>query len=154
MSDLFSGLGGLMKGLSSFMPQDDPNVKLMTAQSDVRELQRQETELYAQIGRQALAEGSIKFFELEKKLLLVQENLSEAQAKLHNAQSEKEAMEAAQRAENEKLICPACGNMNPEGVNFCQDCGTKLGALKCPKCGVSLTFGTRFCGECGTKQEG
>ena len=30
-NDLF---GGLMKGLSGFMPQDDPDVKLMSAQSD------------------------------------------------------------------------------------------------------------------------
>lgn len=27
--DLFGGLGGLMKGLSSFMPQDDPDAKLI-----------------------------------------------------------------------------------------------------------------------------
>ena len=143
-----------MKGLSGLMPQDDPNVKLMTAQSDVSDLQRQETELYAQIGRQALAQGNINFPELENRLRLIQENLSEAQAKLRSAQSEKEAKEAAQRAENEKVTCPACGNINPEGVKFCQECGAKLGALKCLKCGAPMTFGTRFCGECGTKQEG
>ena len=28
-NDLFGNLGGLMRGLSGFMPQDDPGVKLM-----------------------------------------------------------------------------------------------------------------------------
>ena len=32
MSDLFEGLSGIMKGLSGFMPQDDPNVKLKSMQ--------------------------------------------------------------------------------------------------------------------------
>ncbi|WP_312613342.1 hypothetical protein [Oscillibacter sp.] len=45
-NDLF---GGLMKGLSGFMPQDDPDVKLMSAQSDLSDLQQQETAIYADI---------------------------------------------------------------------------------------------------------
>ena len=39
--DLFGGLGklgGLMKGLSSFMPQDDPNTKIFNAQNELNEL--------------------------------------------------------------------------------------------------------------------
>ena len=48
-NDLF---GGLIKGLSGFMPQDDPDVKLMSAQSDLSDLQQQETAIYADIGRQ------------------------------------------------------------------------------------------------------
>ena len=78
-----------MKGLSGFMPQD-PDVKLMTAQSDLNDLRTQETELYAKIGRQALAQGRA-VSELESKLRLVQENMAEAQARL-NAQLEKDAM--------------------------------------------------------------
>jgi ribosomal protein L40E len=154
MSDLLGGFGGLLKGLSGFMPQDDPDVKLMTAQSEVSDLQKQETELYAQIGRQALAQGCIQVPELESRLRLVQENLSVAQAKLQSAQSEKEAKEVAKRAEDEKLTCPSCGNRNPDGVKFCQECGGRLGVLKCSKCGASLAPGTRFCGECGARQEG
>ncbi|CFX17764.1 Double zinc ribbon [Syntrophomonas zehnderi OL-4] len=156
MADLFSGLGNfgnLMKGLSSFMPQDDPDVKLMTAQSDVSDLQRQETELYAQIGKQALAKDSGQYPELERKLRLVQENLIEAQTRMKNAQAEKDAMEAARRAGDDARTCPSCGTINPDGTKFCQDCGAKLGAVKCRKCGAALASGTRFCGECGAKQE-
>lgn len=157
MSDLLSGLGnlgGLMKGLSGFMPQDDPDVKLMTAQSDLSDLERQETELYAEIGRQALVKGSGQYPELESKLRLVQENLTEAQARLKRVQSEKDAMEAAKRAEDEARTCLSCGTINPDGTKFCQECGAKLGADKCSKCGTVLAPGTRFCGECGAKQEG
>lgn len=57
-NDLFGGLSGLMKGLSGFMPQDDPDVKLMNTQSELNDLQNQETALYAEIGRQSLAKGS------------------------------------------------------------------------------------------------
>lgn len=151
MNDLFGGLGGLMKGLSGFMPQDDPDVKVMTAQSEVSDMKKQETELYAQIGRQALAKGDAQFPELESKLRLVQENLSIAQEKLKNAQLEKDALEAAKRAEDEKLTCPQCGSRNPDGIKFCQECGAKLGAVKCKECGEELVPGTRFCGECGTR---
>ena len=43
-----------MKGLSGFMPKDDPNVKVMTAQTDLNDLLAQETELYAAIGKKAV----------------------------------------------------------------------------------------------------
>lgn len=154
MSDLFSGFGGLMKGLSGFMPQDDPDIKLMTAQSDVSDLQKQETELYAQIGRQALAQGSVQSPELESRLHLVQQNLLTVQERLKSVQSEKEAKESARRVEDEKSTCPSCGNRNPDGVKFCQECGAKLGAVHCHRCRAALAPGTRFCGECGAKQEG
>ncbi len=36
------------------MPQDDPDVKVMTANAELADLQKQETELYAEIGKQAL----------------------------------------------------------------------------------------------------
>lgn len=153
MSDLFGDFGGLMKGLSGFMPQDDPDVKLMLAQSEVSDLQKQETELYAQIGKQALVEGRVGFPVLENSLRLVQENLSAAQAKLQSAQADKAKTDCARKAEEEARLCPDCNHMNPEGVKFCQECGTKLGAQRCAGCGASLSPGTRFCGECGQKQE-
>ena len=34
--------GGLMKGLSGFMPQDDPDVKIMNAQNDLNDLLKEE----------------------------------------------------------------------------------------------------------------
>lgn len=154
MSDLFGGLSGLIKGLSGFMPQDDPDVKLMNAQSELSDLQKQETELYAQIGKQALDEGIGRFPDLENKLKLVQANMLEAAEKLRSAQVEKDEKEAGRQAEEQEHTCPSCGNINPDGVKFCQECGMKLGVAKCSKCGSKLVPGTRFCGECGAKQEG
>lgn len=57
MADLFSGLsglGGLMKGLSSFMPQDDPNTKIFNAKNELNGLEQRELQLYAEIGRKVL----------------------------------------------------------------------------------------------------
>ena len=57
-NDLFGALGGslggLVKGLSSIMPQDDPAVKMMNAQTDLAELNKKEENLYAKIGRKAV----------------------------------------------------------------------------------------------------
>ena len=152
MNDLFGGLSGLMKGLSGFMPQDDPDVKLMAAQAELNDLQKQETDLYVQIGKRALKQESGRFPELENMLQLVQTNMAQAAQKLKDAQAEKDAKEASRRAEEQAHTCPSCGNVNPDGVKFCQECGTKLGAVKCTKCGVPLAPGTRFCGEFGAKQ--
>lgn len=147
-NDLFGGLGSLMKGLSGFMPQDDPDVKLMSAQAEIAELEQQQTAIYAQIGRQTLERGRGAFPDLESKLQLVQTNLLETQNKLKSAQAEKDSKKAAQLANT----CPACSHVNAEGTKFCQECGGKLGALKCTSCGTSLAPGARFCAECGAKQ--
>lgn len=146
-------LGGLAKGFSGLMPQDDPEVRLMTLQGEISDLQTQENSIYAQIGRLALSKGSGQFPELENKLKLIAQNLADAQAKLKKAQEDKDAQEQAKRAEEEKSTCPSCGMHNPEGVKFCQECGAKLGISKlfCTNCGVEQPAGTRFCGECGSK---
>jgi len=47
------------------------------------------------------------------------------------------------------MRCPNCGVENPAGVNFCEECGTKL-AQVCPSCGYELRPTARFCGQCGT----
>jgi DNA repair exonuclease SbcCD ATPase subunit len=152
---MFGGFGELMKGLSGFMPQDDPNVKLMTAQTELNDLQQRETELYAEIGRQAVAQNSGQYPELESKLRLVQANLSEAQTQLKTAQEEKEHKEQEEQRLEEQCTCTVCGYRNSEGVKFCQECGAKLGAnALCPSCGAKLTPGVRFCGECGARLEG
>ncbi len=155
-NDLFGGLGGLMKGLSGFMPQDDPQVKLMNAQSELSELKKQEQEIFAEIGRQAYAANPGAYPQAEK-LRLVQLNMAEAERKLGTVNQEKQAAEAARRAQVEAATCPNCGHLNPEGVKFCQECGGKLGAAGktfCTSCGAELATGTRFCGECGGRQEG
>lgn len=73
---------------------------------------------------------------------------------LRTAEEEKAEKERQEQEKKAAFTCPNCSTVNPEGVKFCQECGTKLGVkLKsvCPKCGTSNPPDTRFCGECGNK---
>lgn len=154
MNDLLGGFGSLVKGLSGLLPQDDPEVKLLTTQSTLNDLKKQETELYAEVGRRVLEQQEGRFPELESKLKLVQGNIAATEQELVSAQAQKQAQDAARRIEQDARTCSNCGIINPEGVKFCQECGTKLGANLCRQCGTTLVPGARFCGECGAKQEG
>lgn len=152
-NDLFGGLGGLMKGLSSFMPQDDPAVKMMNAQSQVSDLKKQESELYAEIGRMAIDRyGLDAFGDVANRLRLVQSNLDIATRDLNAKKAEQEEKERAQKEAAAALCCSSCGYSNPEGTKFCQECGAKMGAQTCATCGAPLQAGSRFCGECGARQ--
>jgi len=156
--DLLSGLGGLgglMKGLSGLLPQDDPQVKLMTAQTQVSDLKKQEADIYTEIGRLAFQQNPGAYPAQADRLRLIQTNLADAQSQLDQTSHANQAAEEAAKQAREALTCPNCGTVNPEGTKFCQDCGTKLGVLKatCPSCGVENPPGTRFCGGCGTRLE-
>jgi len=169
--DLGNSLGGLMKGFSALMPQDDPAVKEMNAQSAVNDLKKKETEIYAQIGRQAVESyGAEGFGELAAALSANQTELTAAEEVLAVLVKEREEREAAAKAEAEArrlaeeaeeearrkameaFTCPSCGYENPEGAKFCHECGTKLGKVYCVSCGAELKPGMKFCGECGAKQ--
>lgn len=51
---VLSGLSGLVKGFSGIMPQEDnPEAKIMTSQSEISDLKKKESEIYAEIGKQA-----------------------------------------------------------------------------------------------------
>src|SRR5262244_1199586 len=47
------------------------------------------------------------------------------------------------------MRCASCGFENPEGLKFCEECGTPLLRL-CPSCGQQVRPTAKFCGECGT----
>ena len=154
--DLFGnlgGLGGLVKGLSGFMPQDDPDVQMIQAQSELSDLTEQETKIYVQIGKQALQKyGNQEFGELAEELKLIQGNIIKAEEKIDEIKGVQKEAEEQKRLEDEKRTCPNCGAYNEEGVNFCQECGTKLGVRQkrvCPHCGTQQQEGVKFCGECG-----
>ena len=51
------------------------------------------------------------------------------------------------------MQCVSCGFENPEGIKFCEECGTKFVSL-CPSCGHELRPTAKFCGECGTALTG
>ena len=150
-NDLFGGLSGLMKGLSGFMPQDDPNIIMLNAQTEVTDLNKQAETVYLEIGKLAYAQNPDAFPEQANRLRLIEANLAAAEAKLKEKQQELKAAEQAKKAAEDKLSCPSCGAMNQEGVKFCQECGTKLGQTKsfCTECGAENPPGTRFCGNCG-----
>ena len=128
-------VGGLAN--SGLVPKDTPEGKLFAAQSELSGLQKQEADILAEIGRQAYGQNPDAWPQSDK-LKLIQSNIASVQAKLNAA-----------------CTCPSCGHENPEGVKFCQECGTKLGGSAkkhCTSCGAELTPGTRFCGECGARQ--
>jgi len=155
VAELFGGLGDLVGGLSKFMPQDDPNMKTLAVQKEFSDLQKQEAEVFAEIGRKVFEQNGAEAFPAEAdKLRLIQSNLATVKEKLDATQNEQKAAQAAQQQSDQARTCPNCGTMNPEGVKFCQDCGTKLGApakVFCGQCGKENQSGTKFCGNCGAK---
>ena len=155
MSDLLGGLGNLMGGLSGFMPQDDPSMKAFNAQKELADLQKQESEIYAQIGRKVMEQGGEANYPAEAdKLKLIKSNINATQAKIQETQDAAKAAEAAQQQADQARTCPNCGHVNPEGTGFCQECGTKLGAPSkafCGQCGQENPPGTKFCGSCGAR---
>jgi class 3 adenylate cyclase/tetratricopeptide (TPR) repeat protein len=46
------------------------------------------------------------------------------------------------------MHCASCGFENPEGLKFCNDCGTPL-LVRCAQCGFANQPQAKFCGECG-----
>ena len=157
MADLFGGLsnlGGLMKGLTNFMPQDDPNTQVLKSQTEVSDLKKQEESLYIEIGKIAEKQyGLDSFGELADRMRLVRSNLASAENKLKEAQGIAEEKNRAEKAAKAGRTCSSCGYENPEGVKFCQECGSKLGGAVCPSCGTANAAGIRFCQECGARLE-
>ena len=162
MSDILKGLGsigglgGIVKGITNFMPQDDPNTQLLKLQSEVSDLKSQETELYTEIGKAAVEKyGLEEFGEVSDRMKLIQANLAAAEAKLKEAQGAKEEQEKAEKEALAGRTCPQCGHENPEGTKFCQQCGEKLGVqgAPCPSCGTMNPPGVKFCSSCGSKLE-
>lgn len=158
LGNLGGALGGLMGGLakSGLVPTDTPEGKLFAVQSELANLQKQETEVLLEIGRQAYRQNP-NAWPQDTKLKLIQQNIAAAQATLNEAKQVHEQAEAARAAEDAKGRCSNCGHKNPEGVKFCQECGTALAAAgpkHCTSCGAELASGTRFCGACGARQEG
>jgi hypothetical protein len=157
-NDLFGGLGDLFGGIAkSVVPKDTPEGKLLNAHSELADLKKQETELLLEIGKQAYQQNPSAWSQ-DGKLKLIQQNIATAQAALDEATKVQEQAEAAKKAEDARGRCPNCSHKNPDGMKFCQECGTNLEQAAAPRlctsCGVELAPGTRFCGSCGTQQGG
>lgn len=148
--------GGLAKNLAAFMPKDDPNTKIFQAQTNICNLETREQELYVQIGKTVYPSicNKPEFSEIVQELAAIQKKLENARLELQRVQDEKAEKD---RQEEESLLnrtCSNCSTVNPDGVKFCQECGTKLGVLtknKCTACGIEYPAEVRFCGECGSQ---
>lgn len=153
-------LTGIVKGLSGFMLQDDPDVKIFNAQTEMKEFSEREGKIYARLGRQVYeTDGGENYPEIRAELDLLAANKQAAESRLERAEARNVP---AGKPEEQEHSCPNCGAYNPEGTNFCQECGTRLTqpvqqapAAKrfCPNCGTEVIAGHRFCSGCGTKME-
>jgi hypothetical protein len=124
-------LDGLVKGLSGFLPQDDPDVKIMNAQTELKELGEKEEKVYARLGRQVYASGrGGDYPETKAELDLLAANRQSAERRLQEARSEKEARERAAALEEVQpappRFCANCGAEAKPGSRFCASCGTKI----------------------------
>ena len=153
-------LTGIVKGLSGFMLQDDPDVKIFNAQTEMKEFSEREGKIYARLGRQVYeTDGGENYPEIRAELDLLAANKQAAESRPRTCRGRGTC---PPEAEEQEHSCPNCGAYNPEGTNFCQECGTRLTqpvqqapAAKrfCPNCGTEVIAGHRFCSGCGTKME-
>ena len=147
-------LGGLMKGLSNFMPQDDPNVKIMKAKTEISDLESQKGKLFEEIGKAVYAKGDNPEFQtIIDKIRIIEQDIANAKQNLQTVESEKTALDKETAEAKAARTCKNCGFENAEGMKFCSECGTKLGVTKkvCSQCGTEYPENTVFCGECGVR---
>jgi hypothetical protein len=156
LGDLGNNIGGAIGGLvdelsktSGIGSQNDG--KILAAQQEIADLTKRETEIFAEIGRQAFAANPSGYAQGEN-LRLLQADIVAAEARLSSLHEEQEKARHSQGNANPAICCPSCGQQNHEGVKLCQGCGAKLAKAFCVSCGAELAPGVRFCGACGAKQ--
>jgi len=125
------------------------------------ELLKKQYAALADIGTKAVEEENperfgddyTKYSEAKTAIGTLKAELETLNADLAKAEEEK-------KAALEKSTCKSCGLVNPEGYNFCRQCGKKLGepapapadAPKpqfCIHCGAPVPAGAKFCSGCG-----
>ncbi len=148
-------LGGIIKGIAGAMPQDDPDVKIFNAQTKVTDLQKKLAKEYETVGKEVMdSEAAANYPQYASSIAAIKQDISNAQIQIDTLKREKEEAERMQAEEEDRFTCKSCGHINPEGTNFCQECGSRLQAQAepvCPACGKVNRPGVRFCGECGSK---
>lgn len=155
----FDNIGDLVKGLSDIIPTDSTKIQLIGIQNAIKDLKKQENEVFSEIGREVYAQDGAEFFpELAHKLRLIQFQLLSAEEKRIRLQEESatrrpEEKEKHDEEKKSERVCPGCGAKVPNDIKFCQECGMKLQSATdtlCANCGADNPPGTRFCGRCGT----
>ena len=75
-------LTGIVKGLSGFMLQDDPDVKIFNAQTEMKEFSEREGKIYARLGRQVYeTDGGENYPEIRAELDLLAANKQAAESR-------------------------------------------------------------------------
>lgn len=83
------------------------------------------------------------------------EDLEQALDKLNASTSENKEPDTQEKERLCACICSCCGHGNPQGTEFCSDCGAKLiqwEKLFCGACGAEIPPCARFCGQCDAGQ--
>lgn len=162
MSDFFSGLGGLIKGMQPLMGEEakkDASMNAFLLKTEVSELNSKKQAALARLGQTVYdshrQSGRYnEFSELYPEIEDIDNMLQRKQAEAQQAERAAEEKKRAEERERDARICKNCGADNEPGTKFCGECGAKLGsheAARCSKCGAENAPGTKFCGECGNK---
>ncbi len=147
-------LEGIVKGIASMGPQDNPDIMIFNSQNEIKDLIEKENELFEELGRKVYEDGGKdKYPEIATQLDEIKAKKQELENKIQEIKNEKEL---AKQANNDEVECSNCGAMNSKGAKFCSGCGGKLPELTskrfCTSCGAEVAEGMKFCSGCGTAQ--
>lgn len=102
-------------------------IKITQLESDISQLEKQEANIYAQIGKMAVEnDGAEKYGDLGTKLLDLQKNRAAKNAELAELKPEEQNSGYASPSEDKDGFCQACGTKYTAGTKFCSSCGAKL----------------------------
>ena len=123
------------------------------------------TEIKCKIGEyywtKFLANGQndLELADLFAQIEACETTIAATQAEIQTKKDEANRMAvAAEPVRADEKRCLSCNTVNPEGIKFCQGCGSKLETPAKPvnnicACGAQNALGTKFCGECGERLE-
>ena len=159
MSDFFSGLGGLIKGMQPLMGEEakkDASMNAFLLQTDLSDMEKKKQEVLAKIGAAVFeAKGKYpEFSEACEEASQIDKQISRKRGEVEEAQRAAEEKKHAEQQEHDARTCRSCGAENEPGTKFCKECGEKLAApvsSKCGGCGAENPPGTKFCRDCGAK---
>ena len=141
------------------MLQDDPDVKIFNAQTEMKEFSEREGKIYARLGRQVYeTDGGENYPEIRAELDLLAANKQAAESRPRTCRSENVP---AGKPRSRSIAAPIAGPIirreptlprvwNPfDATRATSACGETF----LPNCGTEVIAGHRFCSGCGTKME-
>lgn len=131
-------------------------------------LKKDKIGVYIEAGQKAMedekySEYAARIAEIDSQIAAIGAAIkAEEEAKAERERAARQEAEERAKADQEsvaKRTCPKCHTVNIVGMNFCSQCGTKLGVPVeaqpakrfCSNCGAIIVSGNAFCGSCGKK---